>query len=275
MRRTGQTRRAALGLFAGAAALARAPVADAQALDRPDAWPDLRDNILNGRDPVENPTLLTLEAPSRAEDAALVPVSMILHTPPAPELRARRLWLIVDDNPMPLAGLFTLGQDADLSRITTRVRVNSYTNMHLVAEFGDGSLAMATRYVKAAGGCSAPASKGVDEAAASLGRMRFRVLGDLPDGRREALIMLRHPNASGMQMDQVTRLYTPARYVERFRVTQGGDLIFAMEGGISISEDPNFRFTYRPNGAGTIAVDAADIAGAKFAASWPASAPGG
>jgi len=272
---TDETRRGALGLLAGAAAWGGATGAMAQALDRPDPWPDLRDNLLGGRIPVESPAMLTLEAPARAEDAALVPIAMILHTPPAPELRARRLWLIIDDNPMPLAGMFTLGADADVSRISTRVRVNSYTNVHFVAELGDGGLHMATRYVKAAGGCSAPATKSVDEAAASIGRMRFGVLGDLPDGRREALVMMRHPNTSGMQMDQVTRLYTPARYVERFSVTQGGALIFAMEGGISISEDPNFRFTYRPNGAGAIAVDAVDIAGATFAASWPANAPGG
>ena len=50
--------------------------------------------------------------------------------------------------------------------------------------------------------------------------------------------MLRHPNNSGLQMDQVTRLYTPARYVDHFAVYQGDDLIFSVEGGISISQDP-------------------------------------
>jgi Sulphur oxidation protein SoxZ len=34
-------------------------------------------------------------------------------------------------------------------------------------------------------------------------------------------------------------------------VAQGNDLVFSMEGGISIAEDPNFRFTFKPNGAAT------------------------
>ena len=61
--------------------------------------------------------------------------------------------------------------------------------------------------------------------------------------------MIRHPNNSGMQMDQVTRLYVPAHFVSTVRIWQGDDLLLAVESGISISENPEFRFDYRPNGA--------------------------
>ena len=50
--------------------------------------------------------------------------------------------------------------------------------------------------------------------------------------------MIRHPNNSGLQMDQVTRLYVPAYFVRELRVWQGDDLVLSMDGGISISEDP-------------------------------------
>ena len=43
--------------------------------------------------------------------------------------------------------------------ISTRVRVNSYTNVHAVAELSDGKLYVVKTYVKASGGCSAPAVK--------------------------------------------------------------------------------------------------------------------
>ena len=43
--------------------------------------------------------------------------------------------------------------------LSTRVRVDSYTNVHAVAELSDGQLYAAQRFVKAAGGCSAPAAK--------------------------------------------------------------------------------------------------------------------
>ena len=103
--------------------------------------------------------------------------------------------------------------------------------------------------------------------------MRFREIASTPDasstGLREAQLMIRHSNNSGLQMDQLTHLYIPARYVDSLRVLQGDDLVFAMEGGISISEDPNFRFTYRPNGAKVMRVEARDTDGKEFKAEWP------
>jgi sulfur-oxidizing protein SoxY len=125
------------------------------------------------------------------------------------------------------------------------------------------------KFVKAAGGCSAPAGKNLDEAAAHLGEMKYREFKSADASRREAQIMIRHPNNSGMQMDQLTHLYIPAHYIDRVEVRQGADLIFSMEGGISLSEDPNFRFSYRPNGAKTISVEAHDTKGNVFRNEWP------
>jgi len=120
---------------------------------------------------------------------------------------------------------------------------------------------------------SAPAAKNADEAVANLGQMRLRqfpATDPAPASRpREAQIMVRHPNNSGLQMDQITRSYTPAHYVDAVEVWQGDDLIFSMEGGISLSEDPNFRFTYAPNGAKILRVIAHDNKGGSFKAEWP------
>ena len=81
--------------------------------------------------------------------------------------------------------------------------------------------------------------------------------------------MIRHPNNSGMQMDQLTHLYIPAHYIDKVVVRQGEALIFSMEGGISLSEDPNFRFSYAPNGAKMISVEAHDTKGNVFKQEWP------
>jgi len=88
------------------------------------------------------------------------------------------------------------------------------------------------------------------------------------------LVMLRHPNNSGLQMDQITHLYTPARYIDHLAIYQGDELVFSIEGGISISEDPNFRFTFTPNGAKSFRVDVTDTNGAHFTGSWPAQRDG-
>jgi sulfur-oxidizing protein SoxY len=264
------TRRQALALAGLAVAGATSRQAFAQAAEEPDPWPDLMRTFFDGKPIIEDAAIVSFEAPARAEDAALVPMSFWAKLPPGDPRRVVKLTLVIDQNPAPLAAAFTLGEKAGDTRISTRVRVNSYTNVHVVAELSDGSLHMATRYVKAAGGCSAPMVKSMDDALATLGQMKFRILPATSETPNEALLMIRHPNNSGMQMDQLTRLYTPARYVDKLAVYQGDDLVFSMEGGISIAEDPNFRFTFKPNGATEFRAEGEDTAGKTFSGAWPA-----
>ena len=240
--------------------------AAAQSQPAPDPWPDLKKQLFKERPIVEDESFASLEAPPRAEDAALVPVTMTVHVPAGDVRRVIKLSLVIDENPVPLAGEFNLGAKSDVAKIATRVRVDAYTNMRLIAELSDGSLHMAKVYVKAAGGCSAPATKNVDEA--DIGKMKLRVIDDAKPGRADFVVMLRHPNSSGLQMDQVTRLYTMARYVDHLAIYQGADLVFSVEGGISISEDPNFRFDFARTDAKGLRVEASDIDDTHFKANW-------
>ena len=196
--------------------------------------------------------------------------------PPGDPRRLKALTLVIDDNPVPVAATFTFGDNAGVSVISTRVRIDSYTDVHVVAELSDGRLYVVKTYVKASGGCSAPAAKNADEAAAGVGQMKFRVFGKPTDGSanapREAQIMIRHPNNSGLQRDQVSLLYIPANFVDELRVWQGDALLFGMTAGISISENPSIRFTYAPNGATTFKVEARDTQGRVFRREWPATA---
>ena len=241
-----------------------------------DAWASLANDIFKGRPLADGIGLVSIEMPARAEDAAIVPVTMRVTLPPGDPRRLKALTLVIDDNPVPVAATFTFGDDAGVSAISTRVRVNSYTDVHAVAELSDGKLYVVKTYVKASGGCAAPAAKNADEAIASLGRMKLRVFGKPTGGPtsapREAQIMIRHPNNSGLQRDQVSLLYIPANFVDELRVWQGDALLFTMQAGISISEDPNFRFTYTPNGATTFKVEARDTRGKVFRSEWPVSA---
>lgn len=229
-----------------------------------DPWPGLVTDIFHDKPITQHEGVVSLQAPVRAEDAAIVPMTISLAEP-----GVVRATLVIDENPMPMAAAFTFGADAGVATIETRVRVNSYTNVHVVAETADGALHSVVKFVKASGGCSAPAIKDQDEAVANLGKMKFRRFPSADAGRREAQIMIRHPNSSGMQMDPITRAYIPAHYVDKVEVRQGDALIFSMEGGISLSEDPAFRFSYKPNGAKTIRVEAHDNLGGAFKGEWP------
>ena len=181
---------------------------------------------------------------------------------------------MIDANPSPVAASFTLEPEAGIDRIATRVRVDDYTNVHAVAELSDGTLYAVSRYVKASGGCSAPALKQTADSI-PLGTLRFREFqgtgsGGGDTGLREAQVMVRHPNYSGMQMDQISRLYIPADFVQVLRVWQGDRLMLTVEGGISISENPAFRFSFRPNDAKTFRVEGGDSEGKRFSGSFPA-----
>ena len=93
----------------------------------------------------------------------------------APADQIKTLYLMVDGNPSPLAGTFHFGPAADPHSLKTRVRVDQYTLMHAVAETTDGRLFVAERFVKAAGGCSAPSLKDPKLAMSRMGQMRLRV----------------------------------------------------------------------------------------------------
>jgi len=252
--------------------------AHAQAPDVADSssgpWPSLASEVFHDKPIQDGNGVIALDAPVRAEDAALVPIKLTITLPEGDARKVRKITLVIDENPAPVAAVFSLGEKADVRSIATRVRVNQYTNVHAVAELSDGALYGVARYVKAAGGCSAPAIKNLDEANASLGQMKFREVAEKDDtskNLKEAIFMMRHPNNSGLQMDQVTHLYIPARYVGALKIAQGDDLILSVDGGISISEDPNIRFTFKPSGAHEITVDAKDTNGVAFHGEWAIS----
>jgi sulfur-oxidizing protein SoxY len=244
------------------------------AAEQADPWPELARDIFNGRTLHDGASLIGIEMPYRAEDAAIVPVTLRTTLPADDARTVKTITLVIDQNPAPVAATFQIG--AGVTMISTRVRVDSYTNAHAVAELSDGKLYASAVFVKASGGCSAPAAKNADEASANLGQMRFRQFARSADrpvsGAREAQIMIRHPNNSGLQRDQVTLLYVPAFFIRELRVWQGDELVLAMDGGISISEDPNVRFNYLPNGATRFRAEAVDTDGHVFKGEWPAAA---
>ena len=233
--------------------------------ERPsEAWAEIREELYGDKQISDGAGLIAIDAPYRAHDAAIVPIRIDV-TPAASE-QTRKLLLIVDENPMPIAAEMDIGPGLGKRfSITTRVRVNAYSNVRAVVELADGSLRQVARYVKASGGCSAPALKDADQAIANIGKMKLRLFNPKTQALAaddasvaEAQIMVRHPNYSGFQIDQVTQLHVPAEFVDLLEVSQGGELVFRMTGGISLSEDPSFRFTYRRNGAETLNVSMTD-----------------
>jgi len=258
-----------------AVCLAAPPAARAQAVsasqDQPseETWNSIKGDIFKDRPVLDGSGLVILDAPRRAEDAAVVPIGMGVKLSGDDTRTLQSLTLVIDENPAPVAGTFTIGPHSGVTSISTRVRVDTYSYVRVIAELSDGKLYGVKAYVKASGGCSAPAASNADATRSVLGQMKFRTfrseVGTLP----EAQLMLRHPQNSGLQMDQLTRLYVPPFFIENLKIWQGDELMVAMDGGIAISEDPNIRFNYRANGAADFRAEAVDTSKHIFKNEWP------
>jgi sulfur-oxidizing protein SoxY len=254
--------------LAGASAV-QAQAASANA-DQPseNSWNNIQGAIFKDRPILDGSGFVILDAPKRAQDAAIVPIGMRVNLPADDPRTLQALTLVIDENPAPVAGTFTIGPHAGVTSISTRIRVDNYSYIRLIAELSDGKLYGVKAYIKASGGCSAPAASNSDATKSMLGQMKFRAFradaGGLPEGQ----IMIRHPQNSGLQMDQLTRLYIPPFFIDNLKIWQGDELIVSMEGGIAIAEDPNIRFNYKPNGAPDIRVEAMDTSKHQFKDEW-------
>jgi sulfur-oxidizing protein SoxY len=270
-RAAGRAASALLLLWLAVGSAVRAEPSEAERAAR---WSDLRHAIFGDRVVEEAGDLVVIEAPARAEDAAIVPVTIRVSETLGPELRG--LYLVIDDNPSPLAAHFFLGPLADPREIATRVRIDNYTYLHAVAETKDGRLYATAHFIKAAGGCSAPAGKDQALALERLGKMKLTVAERLtPDAPVDAKLLISHPNSSGLQMDQVSRNYIPADFMQTLEVTYNGQSVFRLESDIAISEDPSFNFRFRPaepSATGVIKADIVDINQRRFTQSWPVPA---
>jgi len=239
-----------------------------------EAWSDIRAALFGDRPIHDGAGVIALEAPDRAQDAALVPIIMVAEIPQTAERHIRTIHLVVDENPAPIAGSFHLTPASGIATIATRVRVNAYTQIRAIAETSDGQLHMASRFVKASGGCSAPALKDHELAMARLGKMKLNHPPFRLGEPNQVQLLISHPNYTGLQIDQLSRNWIPPHYVERIEITYGGRTVMTVEGDISLSENPSLHFSFVPEAPGELQVEARDTEGGVFVGRWPVAAGG-
>ena len=241
----------------------RSAVAEIKSGENPEAsaiWQKVRASLFENR-PIANAgdDMLALDAPSRAEDAAVVPIAMRARLPHTAASHVAKLYLVIDSNPSPISAIFSFTPQSGRADIETRVRVDEYSFVRAIAETNDGRLLMRTRFVKASGGCSAPPGKDPQAALAALGKIRLRVDGDVVLHKPTLVqLMISHPNDSGMVMDQLTRQFTPRWFVRTVNVFYAGQPVLSADLDFSISENPNLRFYFVPNVPGRLTAEIVD-----------------
>lgn len=234
-----------------------------------DPWPELQELLFGAREVHDGAGVIALEAPERAHDAAVVPLTIEALMPQTAARYIKTLHLVIDRNPAPVAAVFHLTPENGIATIATRVRVNEYTDIHAVAETSDGELYMARRFVKAAGGCSAPALKDHEQAMARLGRMKLNHAPFRPGEPNQVQLLISHPNYSGLQIDQLSRNWIPPHYVRKIEVSYAGAPVLAVEGDISLSENPSIHFSFVPAKPGELTAEVTDSEERTFTESWP------
>lgn len=271
MKTTIHRRRAIGGAFAGwALAMVRPVAAQLKSGDSPDTsprWQQVRASLFGTRKIADDgDAVVKLDVPVRAEDAALMPLALRAQFAQTEQRHVKKVWLVIDNNPSPLSSVFTYTLASGQADIETRVRIDEYTFVRAISETNDGQLHASTRFVKASGGCSAPPGKDAAAAQATLGQMRLRVAGDAPQARKPVLaqLMVSHPNDSGFVFDQVSRQYVPPHFVRKVDISYAGQLVLSADIDFSISENPNLRFFFVPQGDGELKAEVVDSKDLKF-----------
>ncbi len=256
---------AAAVAFGALAVTALLPTASAVAGS---TWNGLRNEVFGTRPIEDGAGQIAIKAPYRPDDVRAVPISIDARLPQGRSVR--KVTLIVDENPSPVAAAFEFGGSRANVGLATKVRLNQESYIRAVVEDDQGRLSMVSTLVKFAGGqsaCSAPPTGDPAEIAANMGKMKLapapaKVAATQIDQR--VRLDIRHPNHSGMALDQMTLLYIPLRVVSKLEVKKGDARVFAMTGSMTLSENPTIEFEVPGPGTEKLDVTMKDSDGAEW-----------
>ena len=213
-------------------------------------WEDIRSEIYGDRPMLIGDNVIAIDAPYRTYDDARTELAAQIVAPKGTDVA--KVTLVLDENPMPVSAVFDLDTPQPSFYFDITMRVNGPTPVHVVAETTDGRKFVAETFVKTSGtgACAAPPGTDPELALMTLGDMEIALAGQMPsDGTGNALsnllnrlnrmdVDISHPSHSGMQMDQISLLFIPMRYVEEVEIDLDGAGYVELTGSISLSENP-------------------------------------
>jgi sulfur-oxidizing protein SoxY len=247
-----------------------------------EAWDDISSMMFDDRTVVKAAAeTLVLNTPYRATDDRRVQMGGIVTLMNGAMID--KVYLVIDENPMPVSAVFEMDSPTSEFSFEMSMRLNGPGGIHLVVETTDGDLIMREGFTKTSGlgACAAPPATDPVIALQTLGQMELALapatdvktrLASLSSGTKlsspvakdiMAEIAFRHPSHSGLQMDQITLLYLPARFIETIAFSTDDQPMFTMTGSISLSEDPALSVAL-PAGSTTLKVKMIDTEDAAF-----------
>lgn len=239
-------------------------VAPANAEPDPKLWPVMKEAFFAKRD-MQEVSFIKIDAPRRAESGAQVPVTYSVDNAAANGVRITKLYAFVDANPIPLTATYHLTDALGNFQLATRIRFETDAFVRLVGEDASGKLYLASREIRAAGGCGGTVEG--DEAAirAAAGKIKFKI--DEPaaiGGVTSTTFNIKHPMRTGLQRELVSQGFVPAFYINKAAFTYNGKPVLTIDVGVGTAEDPYFKFNFVPDAAGKLEVTATDNEGKTF-----------
>ena len=223
-------------------------------------WAALQQAYFPGKK-LEAAPFIRLTAPSRAASGDQVPFAFSIDHPMTAARYIKSVTVLVDGNPVPVTGVFHFTPQSGKAEISTRIRFESDSPVHVIAEASDGRLYVNEVMVKASGGCGGPAPPG-DAAAV---QMKMALDGPFKAGDiNRARLLVRHPMYTGLQRDLATNGFRPAHYINKVDVSYNGKPVMVADTNIGISENPSIEFGFVADKPGTLQVVLHDNKGATF-----------
>ncbi len=239
-------------------------VGTVQAEADPKLWPVVKEAFFPKRE-IQEVDFLKIEAPRRAESGAQVPVTFIYDKAAAQGVALKKLYVIVDANPIQLASTYHLTDRLNGFQMSTRIRQETDSFVRLIGETADGKLYMGKREIRAAGGCGGTVDNNEAEVRAAAGKIKMNVDAPKIGELATATFNIRHVMRTGLQRDLVSQGYVPAFYINKILFNYNGKELMTVDVGVGTSEDPYMKFSFIPDAPGKLEATATDNEGKTFA----------
>ncbi|AZQ69100.1 quinoprotein dehydrogenase-associated SoxYZ-like carrier [Silicimonas algicola] len=237
-----------------------------------ESWDDISAALYGDQMLLAATGIIAIDAPYRTPDDSRA--QMAAHVVAPSGTTVEEVTVVLDENPMPVSAVFRFAEPIPRFYFDVTMRVNGPTPLHVVARTSDGRLFVAESFVKTTGqgACAAPPGVDPDIALLTLGEMEIALaertplppgemrLASLAERLNTLDVAIDHPQHSGMQMDQITLLFTPMRYIESLGIDLEGGEYVDMTGSISLSENPQVSLSI-PSGSQSVDVTMTDTEG--------------
>ncbi len=229
----------------------------------PKLWSVMKEAFFEKR-PMTEVDFMKIDAPRRAESGAQVPVTYTIDNAAAKGVKIVKLYSFVDANPIPLTATYHLTDALGDFQLATRIRFETDAFVRLVGETADGKLYLASREIRAAGGCGGTVDADEATVRASAGKIKFKVDDAKIGSATSTTFNIKHPMRTGLQRELVSQGFIPAFYINKAAFTYNGKNVLTVDVGVGTAEDPYFKFNFVPAAPGKLEVVATDNEGKDF-----------